>query len=169
MTTRNKVALGLTIVSMALIIPGLRSDALTITATMPLLKKPLYEETQSILRAIQRLYDSKNYFVAGLVLLFSVIVPFIKAGLLAVILTVEESGDEVPPVSVRAIGEQVGDGGRVCRRHLHRVHGRQCHRQPRREAASRLLLLHRLLPGLESVVPVPARAAPQEITNNHNE
>ena len=89
MTTRNKVAIGLTILSMAVIIPGLRSDALTITATHPLLKKPLYEETQSILRAIQRLYDSKNYFVAGLVLLFSVIVPFIKAGLLAVIIGVK--------------------------------------------------------------------------------
>ena len=89
MTTRNKVAIGLTILSMALIIPGLRSDALTITASHPMLKKPLYEETQSILRAIQRLYDSKNYFVAGLVLLFSVIVPFIKAGLLAIILWVK--------------------------------------------------------------------------------
>jgi len=87
MSTRNWIAVGLTLVSMALIIPGLRSDALTITATVPLLKKPLYEETQSILRAIRRLYDSKNYFVAGLVLLFSVIVPFIKAGMLAVILT----------------------------------------------------------------------------------
>ena len=86
MSTRNWIAVGLTIVSLALIIPGLRSDALTITATMPMLKKPLYEETQSILRAIRRLYDSKNYFVAGLVLLFSVIVPFIKVGLLAVIL-----------------------------------------------------------------------------------
>ena len=86
MTSRNWTAVGLTIVSMALIIPGLRSDALTITATIPLLKKPLYEETQSILRAIRRLYDSKNYFVAGLVLLFSVILPFVKAALLAVIL-----------------------------------------------------------------------------------
>jgi paraquat-inducible protein A len=86
MSTRNWIAVFLTIVSMALIVPGLRSDALTITATIPLLKKPLYEETQSILRAIERLYESRNYFVAGLVLLFSVIVPFIKAGLLAVIL-----------------------------------------------------------------------------------
>ncbi len=86
MTTRNWIAVGLTIVSMAVIIPGLRSDALTIIASHPMLKKPLYEETQSILRAIQRLYDSKNYFVAGLVLLFSVIVPFIKAALLGVIL-----------------------------------------------------------------------------------
>ena len=89
MSTRNWIAVGLTIISMVLIVPGLRSDALTITASIPLLKKPLYEETQSILRAIQRLYESKNYFVAGLVLLFSEIVPFIKAELLGVILRVK--------------------------------------------------------------------------------
>lgn len=86
MSTRNWIALGLTIVSLVLIVPGLRSDALTITATMPLLKKPLYEETQSILRAARRLYDSKNYFVAFLIVFFSIVVPFIKAALLAVIL-----------------------------------------------------------------------------------
>ena len=91
MTTRNWIAVGLTIVSLFLIVPGLRSDALTITASIPIFNKPteIYKETQSILRAIQRLYDSKNYFVAGLVLLFSVIVPFVKAGLLAVILSVK--------------------------------------------------------------------------------
>ncbi len=89
MTTRNWIALGLTIVSLILIVPGLRSDALTITATLPLLKKPLFEETQSILRAAQRLYDSKNYFVAGLIVFFSIVVPMLKAGLLAVILWVK--------------------------------------------------------------------------------
>jgi paraquat-inducible protein A len=86
MSTRNWIAVILTLISLVVIVPGLRSDALTITATIPLLKKPLYEETQSILRAIDRLYDSKNYFVAGLILLFSVIVPFIKMALLGVIL-----------------------------------------------------------------------------------
>jgi uncharacterized paraquat-inducible protein A len=86
MTTRNWIAVGLTLVSLVLLVPGLQSDALTITATMPLLKKPLFEETQSILRAARRLYDSKNYFVAGLVVFFSIVVPFIKAALLAVIL-----------------------------------------------------------------------------------
>ena len=86
MSTRNWIALGLTVLSLILIVPGLRSDALTITATMPLLKKPLYEETQSILRASRRLYDSKNYFVAGLIVFFSIVVPFLKAALLAVIL-----------------------------------------------------------------------------------
>ena len=88
MTTRNWIAVGLTIVSLALIVPGLRSDALTITASIPIFNKPteIFKETQSILRAIERLYDSKNYFVAGLILLFSVIVPFIKMALLGVIL-----------------------------------------------------------------------------------
>jgi paraquat-inducible protein A len=85
-STRNWIAVALTIVSLALLVPGLQSDALTITASMPLLKKPLYEETQSIVRAAQRLYDSKNYFVAGLVVFFSIVVPFIKAALLGVIL-----------------------------------------------------------------------------------
>ena len=86
MSTRNWIAVGLTLVSLVLLVPGLQSDALTITATMPLLKKPLYEETQSILRAARRLYDSKNYFVAGLVIFFSLVVPAIKVALLGVIL-----------------------------------------------------------------------------------
>ena len=89
LSTRNWIAVGLTIVSLALLVPGLRSDALTITASIPLLKKPLFEETQSIMRAARRLYDSKNYFVAGLVVFFSVVVPFIKVLLLAVIVAVK--------------------------------------------------------------------------------
>ena len=89
LSTRNWIAVGLTIVSLALIVPGLQSDALTITATMPLLKKPLYEETQSILRAARRLYDSKNYFVAGLVIFFSLVVPIIKVALLGAILAMK--------------------------------------------------------------------------------
>lgn len=92
MTTRNWIAVGLTIISLFLIVPGLRSDALTITASIPIFNKPteIFKETQSILRAIRRLYDSKNYFVAGLILLFSVIVPFVKMGLLAVILALKD-------------------------------------------------------------------------------
>jgi paraquat-inducible protein A len=88
MTTRNWIAVGLTIISLVLIVPGLQSDALTITASIPIFNKPteIFKETQSILRAIDRLYESKNYFVAALILLFSVIVPFIKAAFLGVIL-----------------------------------------------------------------------------------
>ena len=86
MSPRNWIAVGLTVVSLALLVPGLQSDALTITATMPLLKKPLYEETQSIMRAARRLYDSRNYFVAGLVIFFSLVVPVIKIALLGAVL-----------------------------------------------------------------------------------
>lgn len=88
MSIRNWIAVALTIVSLVLIVPGLQSDAMTITASIPIFNKPteIFRETQSILRAIKRLYDSQNYFVAGLILLFSVIVPFIKAALLGVIL-----------------------------------------------------------------------------------
>lgn len=91
MTTRNWIAVGLTLVSLAVLIPGLRSDALTITASIPIFNKPteIFKETQSILRAVKRLYDSKNYFVAGLILLFSVVVPFIKMALLGVILAMK--------------------------------------------------------------------------------
>lgn len=91
MSTRNWIAVGLTVVSLLLLVPGLQSDALTITASMPLLKKPLFEETQSILRAARRLYDSQNYFVAGLVIFFSVVVPFIKAMLLLAIFTIKSA------------------------------------------------------------------------------
>jgi uncharacterized paraquat-inducible protein A len=89
MSTRNWIAIGLTVVSLGLLVPGLLNDALNITATIPLLKKPIFEETQSILRAIRRLYDSENYFVAALILLFSVVVPFIKMALLGAILSVK--------------------------------------------------------------------------------
>ncbi len=89
MTTRNKVAVALTLVSIVLLIPGLLQPALTITASIPMLKKPIYEQTQNVLQAVRSLYESGNYFVAGLVLLFSVVVPFIKALLLGVILMIK--------------------------------------------------------------------------------
>ena len=91
MTTRNKVAVGLTLVSLGLLIPGLLQPALTITATLPVFNKEIFRQTQNVLQAVKSLYESKNYFVAGLVLLFSVIVPFIKMALLAVMLTMKSS------------------------------------------------------------------------------
>ncbi|MFA5910020.1 MAG: paraquat-inducible protein A [Vicinamibacterales bacterium] len=88
MTTRNKAAVGLTLVSLALLIPGLAQPALTIVASIPIFNKPteIYRQTQNVVQAVRSLYESGNYFVSGLVLLFSIIVPFIKAALLGVIL-----------------------------------------------------------------------------------
>lgn len=89
MTTRNKVAISLTLVSLILLVPGLLQPALTITATLPVFNKEIFRQTQNVLQAVRSLYESGNYFVSGLVLLFSVIVPFIKAALLGVILMIK--------------------------------------------------------------------------------
>jgi len=88
MTTRNRIAVALTVVSLILLVPGLLNPALTITASIPIFNKTteIFRETQSITQAVKRLYESRNYFVAGLVVLFSIVVPFIKVFLLAVIL-----------------------------------------------------------------------------------
>ena len=86
MSTRNKAAIALTLVSLGLLVPGLGLPALTITATLPVFNKEIFRQTQNVLQAVRSLYESGNYFVAGLVLLFSVIVPLIKAVMLGAIL-----------------------------------------------------------------------------------
>ena len=88
MTTRNRVAVGLTLVSLVLLIPGLLQPALTIVASIPIFNKPteIFRQTQNVLQAVKSLYETGNYFVAGVILLFSIIVPFIKAAMLGVVL-----------------------------------------------------------------------------------
>lgn len=85
------VAVGLTLVSLGLLIPGLSQPALTIVASIPFGNKPMeiFRQTQNVVEAVRSLYESGNYFVSGLVLLFSIIVPFIKAAILGVILAVK--------------------------------------------------------------------------------
>ena len=94
MTTRNLVAAGLTLVSLGLLVPGLWQPALTIVASVPFGNKPMeiFRQTQNVVQAVRSLYESGNYFVSGLVLLFSIIVPFIKAAMLAVILATKAPG-----------------------------------------------------------------------------
>lgn len=93
MTTRNKVAVGLTLVSLGLLIPGLSQPALTIVASIPIFNKPteIFRQTQNVMQAVKSLYETGNYFVAGLILLFSIIVPFIKAALLGAILSIKSA------------------------------------------------------------------------------
>jgi len=88
MRARNLIAVLLTLVSLGMLIPGLLAPLITITASMDLLgvTRELFRETRSILGAIRSLHDSGNDFVAGLILLFSVLVPALKALLLFVIL-----------------------------------------------------------------------------------
>lgn len=88
MTKRNLLAVGLSIVSLALLWPGLVEPALTIRATIEMFgtERELTNETRSVIGAVQSLRASGNDFVAGLILLFSVLVPVAKAALLVPIL-----------------------------------------------------------------------------------
>lgn len=93
MTPRNIFAVVLTLISLGLLIPGLTETALTITASMSLLgqKRELFRQEQSIVQAVRNLFESKNFFVGALVLLFSIVVPFIKAAILGVILSTRKA------------------------------------------------------------------------------
>lgn len=88
MPIRNWCALALTVVSVALLIPGLQQPMMTITASMDIMgvSRELFRQTQSVLEAVRSLHESGNDFVAGLILFFSVTVPFLKIAAVAVIL-----------------------------------------------------------------------------------
>jgi len=93
MTSRNKLAIVLALVSLVLLWPGLVQPVLTIRATMELFgnTRELSNETRSVISAIQSLHNTGNDFVAGLILLFSVLVPVLKAALLVPIFTLRGS------------------------------------------------------------------------------
>lgn len=84
MSKRNLLAVALSLLSLALLWPGLVEPVLTIRATIELFgtERELTNETRSVLGAIRSLHESGNDFVAGLILLFSVLVPLTKAALL---------------------------------------------------------------------------------------
>jgi len=88
-TSRNAAAIGLTVISIGLLIPGLTQPVLTIVASINMLgaTQELFRQTQSVLQAVRTLHDSGNDFVAGLILFFSITVPFLKAMTLVIILT----------------------------------------------------------------------------------
>lgn len=92
MPRRNQIAVALQVVSLILLLPGLVMPLLTITASMNLLgvTQELFRETRSLVGAVRSLHDSGNDFVAGLILLFSIIVPFLKALTLFVILRLRD-------------------------------------------------------------------------------
>lgn len=93
MTSRNTLAIVLAVVSLALLWPGLVQPALTIRATMELFgnTRELSNETRSVIGAIRSLHTSGNDFVAGLIVLFSVLVPLLKAAMLVPIVLLRGS------------------------------------------------------------------------------
>jgi uncharacterized paraquat-inducible protein A len=80
MSARNLIALLLTLVAIGLLIPGLTQPVLTITASIEMLgmTREIFRQTQSVLEAVRSLHEAGNDFVAGLILFFSVTVPFLK-------------------------------------------------------------------------------------------
>ncbi len=89
MSKRNISALILILASLACLYPGLMMAMLTIKVgkVVPILGQlDLYEATQSIMQTIENLFADKNYLVAWLILVFSVVVPVVKIGLLLVLL-----------------------------------------------------------------------------------
>ena len=88
----NKVAFALIVLSFILLVPGLLQPLRTITASLELMgvKREIFTETRSIIQTVRSLHDSGNDFVAGLILLFSVIVPFAKAITLLVVLALRD-------------------------------------------------------------------------------
>lgn len=90
MSLRNIAAVVLTVISLVLLWPGLTDPVLSITASVNLLGKSreIFRQTQSIVESVRNLHNSGNDFVAGLILLFSITVPAIKAALLLAVFAV---------------------------------------------------------------------------------
>lgn len=93
MQKRNIVALVLTLASLILLYPGLTEPILkiAIAAELPILgKTTFYENTQSILQTVKTLYSNNNALVAGLIFLFSVVVPFTKGVIILLTILVKD-------------------------------------------------------------------------------
>ncbi len=93
MRPRNIAAFVLILLSFGVLVPGLTKDLMTLTAFVEFAgqRNELFSMTRSILRTVKDLHESGNDFVAGLILLFSVVVPFGKGVLLLVVLALRHS------------------------------------------------------------------------------
>ena len=77
---RNILALFIMVVSVVLLLPGLTLPILTIKAEVVFfgMTKTLLHETRSIWDTVLQFKDDGHFLVAGLIFLFSVLVPFLK-------------------------------------------------------------------------------------------
>jgi uncharacterized paraquat-inducible protein A len=91
MKTRNLISLILVLLSFVLLIPGLVWPLITIRASFVFVGNTMeiFNQTRSIVQSIKDLHESGNDFVAGLILLFSIVVPFVKGALLGVVALVK--------------------------------------------------------------------------------
>jgi uncharacterized paraquat-inducible protein A len=89
----NRIATLLILLSFALLVPGLVRPLLTITASIQFMgvERELFTETRSIVQTVRSLHESGNDFVAGLILLFSIVVPFAKGSALLVAIALRDA------------------------------------------------------------------------------
>ena len=83
MRRRNIIAVVLVVISLVVVVPGLIQPIITLKAIM--MNREVFVQTRSILQTVKDLHESGNDVVAGLILFFSVMVPFVKAVLLGVV------------------------------------------------------------------------------------
>jgi uncharacterized paraquat-inducible protein A len=84
---RNKTGVVLVLISFIFLIPGLIAPMVTLSGSVEILfvKKQLFKDTRSVVQTINNLIESKNYFVAILIFIFSIMVPLIKGILLLMV------------------------------------------------------------------------------------
>ena len=75
-TTRNTVSFILLLVSFVLLVFGVTQPMLEISAEHA--GRELFSYKQSIMEAVETLYEGQNYLVAFLILFFSVMIPVLK-------------------------------------------------------------------------------------------
>ena len=80
MSRRNLVAVILLVASYIAFVPGIFEPLITITGTYTAFgnEVEVLRETRSIVQTVRSLHESGNDLVAGLILLFGVIVPIVK-------------------------------------------------------------------------------------------
>lgn len=81
---RDIVGLVLVAASYVAFVPGILEPLVTLTASVKFMgnEMELFRETRSMLRMIDALHDSGNDLVAGLILLFGIVIPVAKGLLL---------------------------------------------------------------------------------------
>ncbi|MBZ0268791.1 paraquat-inducible protein A [bacterium] len=77
---RDIIGLVLVAASYVAFVPGITKPLITLSASVKFLgnEMELFRETRSMLRMIDSLHDSGNDFVAGLILLFGIVIPVAK-------------------------------------------------------------------------------------------
>ena len=95
MSLRNIIALILIIASLICLYPGLTKPILSINigVDLPIIGSiQLHDTKQSIIGTIESLHKGNNTFVAILILLFSIIIPLLKALMLLAALFMKKAG-----------------------------------------------------------------------------